>query len=245
MGWKNTHVWVEGKKGSSWRAAMKAHNLFPTTCWKTFLLGSSKNAEWKTESKLRGIPNEISIDLENYLERFKGEGSSLGLPERLNNSSTYYSVKELKEIDLDEPIGMPEKINNSKKFKYCVDCKLDVDGSQREVKLNHLDPETIRTAAEKGQKEIEVFYSEKNNRFYPLDAWRREKETKEKWGDEASPLIFDNILPDKPETKNGTLIVERIKRRRYAKKFEEFVQLVEEIEELADISEARVIVYEP
>lgn len=177
--------------------------------WKVFLLGFSKYSSkecWNPEKPLKGLPEYRNDWLYNLVESNKKEG--VASEEEMDKVFTYYTLKELKEIDLDEPVGLPENPESWDDYSRCLDLKMNVEGEWVQYGLNRLSNfgvETLKRAVE-SDNPIKIRIEEEN-------FGSREESLVNKTGGKTK-------LKAKPR-----------KKRYYGKRFPKLVSLLSEIYE--------------
>jgi hypothetical protein len=172
--------------------------------WKVFLLGFGKSTPrdcWSPEKPLRGLPEYKNSWLRNLIETYREEGVR---EEEMEKAFTYYTLNELKEIDLDEPVGIPDNPDKWSDYSYCLDLEMKVEGEWRHCSLNGLRVETLEEAVE---SDTPTQISIKDEKF------AREETLVDKTGGET-------LLRASPRAK-----------RYYGQGFPEFVNLLSEIHE--------------
>jgi len=159
MGWSLIDAAVEVKREKSRpKAFLDAEGLFGIvpTQWKVFLLGYAKHGEkscWKPEKPIRGVPErEMRSDWTwNFIERY--EDYTI---EEVSEHFTYYTLEELEQIDLSEPVGLPEEPGKPEEFRHCISVKVKENGEWRSKgKTGGLDVEQIQRGLE-AEDSIEI-----------------------------------------------------------------------------------------
>ena len=242
--WNPTNIWVEIEVGNGWFPVMKANHVFGCSHrWRTFLLGHQKYGSkecWSPEKPLRELPDNLSQLVKNDLQATVDESNEDYLEHITTLSeitSTYYTLQELKDIDLDEEIGYPENPDKVSEYEYCVDCILEYEGSEYELNLYFFRSDTIREALNQGgTKEIEVCpHAIEREIPCTLDEWIMAKEAKEKYESQnLDPkdyelLIDEKKLEEKPETSEATLRVIPKKKKSHGHGFKEFISILDKI----------------
>lgn len=194
----------ESSRSESYNGILRADSLFWAKRWKAFLLGYEKYGPkncWDPVKPLRGRPENHSPLLEGIFER-----RSENQVEDMEKSMTWYTLEELKGIDLEEDVGVPDDPDNWTDYKYTVDTF--IHGVERDPKVPYawFHSETIQQALEEGG-EIDIEVTEDDE--LPVDQ-------REKQGKQVS------------ETRSATLEVRKRKRKDYATNFQKLINLMED-----------------
>lgn len=131
MGWSLIDAAVEVKREKTRpRTFLQPRGLFGFVPpqWKVFLLGHTKYGEkecWEPEKPIRGIPERAmrSDWTWNYMEKYEDASE-----DELSKNFTYYTLKELEQIDLSEPVGLPDNSENKDKYRRCLSLELKKNG---------------------------------------------------------------------------------------------------------------------
>lgn len=177
--------------------------------WKAFLLGHSKASSkecWRPEKPLRGLP-EYRNEWLSYLIQ-KNKEDDVASEEEMDKVFTYYTLKELKEIDLDEPIGVPENPVKPSDYKYCLDLEMEVESEWRQYGLNSLHNFRVETLEKAVEADSPIQIRIKEEKFGPKE----------------------ETLTDKTGGETRLRATPR-KKRYYSERFPELVNLLSEIYE--------------
>jgi hypothetical protein len=216
--WDDVETWVEIRPSEEyedlWQAVFRVNSGFTdTNRWKAFLIGHVKYGSrpyWKTEKTDRGLPENLSQTLKELI----GENAEIK-----TDQASYYSLGELRDINLEEVLPLPEDPNSAEEFKYCVSMNLEFPESDIEnMNANHLFPafkaSTVQEALDNdGQTKVELArnYGDTNVKK-PVDAFEMEGKSHE------------NL-----EKVSAVLRVERLKKKEFGRGFDRFIEMLDEM----------------
>ena len=116
---------------------MRVNTLFSVQDWKYFLL---ERYEYRSEDDYMGLPDYSSFRFPSF--EFSSESKYRGLPDDVSRTiieekeardwsrATYYTLKELEQIDLDEEMSVPKKLKklSTGNLRHAVNFNIVDDG---------------------------------------------------------------------------------------------------------------------
>lgn len=216
MSWRLPECWIEVNTGHQYRGIAKASNLFELSRERAIFLGHSKTGRspgWEPVKEIRGLPDDVSDEVQLAFENFSA-----------NVDTTYLTLEELKNIDLEKPIGFPEPESDGMVDQRGVEIYLMHEDEEYEYsrKIHRAIQEDVKLSLKKqAPVEMELGRKEVNGKIR-LKPWVQIEGDKPKYYDKESEYYKTEW-----EKVSGSLKAEQKKRKHFAYDLPNLIEFME------------------